>query len=79
MKGGFELISKYHVPFIITEFTPNSLENYGFTPKAFVKMFIDNGYKMSIQDFFPNEYDTLETFVTQPQVYLFFIYKDYAK
>ena len=81
MESGYELISKYHVPFIITEFFPIALINNGISPKNYIKIYIDNGYKMSMNGFFPDKYDNLETVINKAKgiIDLFFIYKDYAK
>jgi len=51
MEDAIELISKYHVPFIITEFDPKYLEKHGTNPKQFLELFIHNGYKISDKGF----------------------------
>ena len=79
MKSGIELISKYHVPFIVTELHSKALTSHGTDPKKYVKMYLDNGYKVSMKDFFPDKYDTLETVSKQSLTNLFFVYKEYAK
>ena len=56
IESGIELIYKYHVPFIFLEFTPNSLKLHGTEPKEFLKIFEQNGYKMSEKDFLSKEY-----------------------
>ena len=69
-KGGIELISKYHVPFIVSEFTPKYFEKHGTDPRDFVRLFIDNGYNVSKNGFFPKKYDSLEEvyFYVQDQI-----------
>lgn len=53
-EGGIELITKYHVPFIFLEYTPTSLKLHGTDPNKFLHLFIDNGYKVSLNNFFEN-------------------------
>ena len=53
-EGGIELITKYHVPFILIEFTPKSLQLHGTDPKKFLRIFVDNGYKLGLNGFFSN-------------------------
>ena len=52
--GGIEFITKYHVPFIFFEFSPTYLKRLNKEPKEFLQLFVDNGYKISVLDFFSN-------------------------
>ena len=54
IEGGIELITKYHVPFIFTEFARSFLKLHGTDPKQFLQLFEDNGYKLSFTNFFEN-------------------------
>ena len=54
IESGIELITKYHVPFIFMEFTPVYLKLHDTEPRQFLQLFIDNGYKISISNFFEN-------------------------
>jgi FkbM family methyltransferase len=51
-ESGIELITRFQVPFIFIEFTPGLLKEYGTNPKSFLEMFINNGYKINILNFF---------------------------
>jgi FkbM family methyltransferase len=51
-ESGIELITNYHVPFIFMEFNPKYLSAYGTNPQKFLEMFINNGYKINIKNFF---------------------------
>ena len=42
--GGKELITKYHVPFIVLEFSPSFLKEVGSDPREFAQFFVNNGY-----------------------------------
>jgi FkbM family methyltransferase len=52
IESGIELITKYHVPFIFIEFIPKYLSEYGTNPQKFLEMFIINGYKINLLNFF---------------------------
>lgn len=52
IESGIEFITKDHVPFIFIEFTPNLLKENGTNPKKFLEMFIKNGYKINLHNFF---------------------------
>ena len=55
-EGGKEIIDKYHVPFIMTEFEVRLLESHGTKVLNFLEFFENNGYKFSLIDFFSKEY-----------------------
>ena len=80
IKSGIELISKYHIPFIVSEFTIRYLEKHGSDPKEFVRMFVNNGYMVSRYGFFGG-YENLDRIsrYIKNDCELFFVYKDYAK
>ena len=54
--GGKEIISKYHIPFIIMEFRVKLLESHRTNVLEFLQFFENNGYKFSLTDFLSNEY-----------------------
>ena len=51
-ESGIEFITNYHVPFIFMEFNPKYLSTYGTNPQKFLEIFINNGYKINIKNFF---------------------------
>lgn len=51
IEDAIELISKYHVPFVFSEFNPNFLQRHGTNPKNFIELFTKNGYKISYRGF----------------------------
>ena len=73
--GGIELITKYHIPFIFFEFSPNYLKRLNSDPKDFLQLFVDNGYKISTQDFF-NNYISVDDIIGKNlfQINLFLVY-----
>lgn len=60
LEGGLELITKFHIPFIILEYTPNALIELGSKPKRLIELFINNGYKISLKGFLCKIYITME-------------------
>lgn len=56
IKGGKELISEYHVPFIMIEFEVVMLEFHGTNIIEFLRFFENNGYKLSRVDFLSKQY-----------------------
>ena len=60
IEDAIELINKYHVPFIFTEFDPKYLEKHGTNPKKFLELFANNGYKISDKGFLNVTYLTPE-------------------
>ena len=60
IEGGKELITKYHVPFVVLEFTPTYLKELGTAPLKLVQFFIDNDYKISVDGFLSKRFITVE-------------------
>lgn len=76
IEDAIELISKYHVPFIFTEFEPKYLERQGTNPQKFLELFINNGYKISDKGFLNVTYMTPEKIISGTYKNLYFIYDD---
>ena len=62
IEDAIDLISKYHVPFIFSEFNPNFLQRHGTDPKKYIELFIKNGYKISYKGFLNVPYVNLKEF-----------------
>ena len=72
--GGIEFITKYHIPFIFFEFDPRFLKRLGTDLKKFLQLFADNGYKISIKDFF-NDYISVDDVINKnTQLNLYIVY-----
>ena len=56
IEDAIELINKYHIPFIFSEFNPTYLKKQGTDPKKFIELFIKNGYKVSYKGFLNTSY-----------------------
>ena len=56
LESGIDLITKYHVPFILIEFSPTFLRNHGTNPYEFIQLFVKNGYYISINSFLDNNF-----------------------
>ena len=63
IKGGQELISKYHIPFISMEFCVSFLQWHQTNVLEFLKLFENNGYKFSLVDFFSKKYISSEELI----------------
>jgi hypothetical protein len=59
LEGGKELITKYHVPFIVLEFSPTYIRYVGYNPRDLAQFLVDNGYKISLKGFLSKDYITV--------------------
>ena len=77
IESGIDLITKYHIPFIIIEFTPVLLKEHNTDPLKLLKLFTKNGYRISLNGFLSNSFisikEILETISDHKNLY--FIYK----
>ena len=80
LEGGKDLISKYHVPFIVLEFTLIYFKEQGSDPKELIKLFVDNGYKISLDGFLNKNYITINELLnkTELQFDCYFIHESLA-
>lgn len=60
LEGGTKLIIKYHVPFVVLEFSPSHLKEVGSEPKKLPEFFVDNGYKISLEGFLSKNFITVD-------------------
>ena len=76
LKGGKELITKYHVPFIALEFSPGYLKEVGSEPRELAQFFVDNGYKISLKGFLSKEFISVDELLNRAaiQVNCYFIH-----
>ena len=76
IEGGIELITKYHIPFIILEFSPYSLQLHGTDPKEFLQIFENNGYKISRLNFLDRSYCSIDDIIknTKHFIELYIVY-----
>ena len=82
LKGGIEIIEKYHVPFILTEFCPKALQNHNTSLLEFLNLFYDNKYKISTKSFFSTNYKNLEYFLNlslNSNIQIFAVYDNFLK
>ena len=76
--GGKKLISEYHIPFIFMEYTKKYLEAHGTNVLEFLQFFENNGYKISMENFFSKKYisslelinknDIINLFITHEKI-----------
>ena len=76
IEGGKELITKYHVPFVVLEFSPIYLKELGTDPLKLVQFFVENDYKISIDGFLSKNYITVDELFakTRFQIDCYFIH-----
>lgn len=74
IKSGIELITKYHVPFLLIEFSLNYLKMQGTDPKEFLEIFEKNGYKMNTNGFFSKKYLSIDELLKLPPINLYIVY-----
>ena len=80
IEGGKELITNYHVPFIMTEFEEKLFKVHRTEALEFLQFFIDNGYKISVKDFFSKNYKSpMEIVKNKRYNDLFIVYEKFLK
>jgi FkbM family methyltransferase len=79
IESGKELITKYHIPFIFMEWTPKALKLKGTDPELFLKLFINNGYKISKKDFLSGEYCSFDEIINLDAINLYIIYTNFLE
>ena len=72
IEDGIELINKFHIPYIFSEYNPTFLKRHGTDPKKFLQLFINNGYKISVKGFLSKEFISVDDIKTVNNLY--FIY-----
>ena len=77
IKGGVELITRYHVPFIFIEFTPRYLLKHNSSPRNFLQFFVDNDYVISLRGFLNKNFISIDDLIlkTKFQINIYLIYK----
>lgn len=78
-ESGIELITKYHVPFIFTQFKQRLLEKYGSNYKIFLEIFISNGYKINFLNFFEKKIYDVKDLLKQCPRNLYIVYTPFLK
>ena len=74
IEDGIELINKFHIPYIFSEYNTKLLKRHGTDPKKYLQYFTTNGYKISKKGFLSNSYVTIDE-IKQELCDLYFIYK----
>ena len=79
LKGGIDIITKYHVPFFILEFADDMIRDVGSDPKELAQLFSENGYKISIKGFLSKEYISVDDLLTKVHGTVYFIHQSMAE
>ena len=79
IESGKELIIKYHVPFVFIEFNMLMFSIHDTKPQDFLKIFIQNGYKISLKGFLSQEFisieDLMKSHLTKINLYIIYVGK----
>ena len=80
IKGGEEIITKYHIPFIAMEFDINFIQLHQINALEFLKIFENNGYKFSIVDFLSKKYISSEELIKRKDnINIFAVYEKFLE
>ena len=80
IKGGEEIITKYHIPFIAMEFDINFIQLHQINALEFLKIFENNGYKFSMVDFLSKKYISSEELIKRKDnINIFAIYEKFLE
>ena len=79
INSGIELITKYHVPFLLVELNVNLLKMQGTDIKTFLEIFINNGYLISTQDFLSKRYSSIDDLLKIPRANLYIVYSKFLE
>ena len=80
IKGGEEIITKYHIPFIAMEFSINFIQLHQINALEFLKIFENNGYKFSMVDFLSKKYISSEELIKRKDnINIFAIYEKFLE
>lgn len=79
IESGKDLISIYHIPYVFIEFNMLMFSLHETRPQEFLKFFVDNGYKISLDGFLSDNYisinDLMKTNFIKINLYLVFVEK----
>ena len=79
-ESGIEFVTKYHIPFIFIEFSPQGLSRFGTNPQKFLEMFINNGYKINLLNFFEKKIYDIKFFLERKKnSNLYIVYTPFLK
>ena len=82
IKGGEEIITKYHIPFIAMEFCIHMIQIHQTNVLEFLKFFENNGYKLSQVDFLSKNYLSSEEFMKIKEdkiINIFAVYENFLE
>ena len=63
IEGGKEIIIKYHIPFILIEFNKLMFALHETKPQDFLRLFTENGYKISLNGFLSKKFISVEELI----------------
>ena len=72
MQDAIEFITKYHIPYIYSEFSISMIKEHGNNPIEYIKLFTNNGYKVNTESFLSQNFIDPEK-VSSGNLYLIYI------
>ena len=82
IESGIELFSKYHIPFIFLEFTPEALTDHGTDPIKLLEIFEKNEYKFAKDNFLDKNYYSISEILERSKngfINLFIVHSNIIK
>ena len=79
LESGYDLISKYHIPFIFIEWSLNLLKKRGTDPISFLEMLEKNGYKFSRENFLSKKYCSINDLINIPKTNIYIVYSKFLE
>ena len=79
LESGYDLISKYHIPFIFIEWSLNLLKKRGTDPLSFLEMLEKNGYKFSRENFLSKKYCSANDLINIPKTNIYIVYSKFLE
>ena len=79
LESGYDLISKYHIPFIFMEWSLYLMKKRGTDPKSLLEMLEKNGYKFSRENFLSKKYCSINELLNIPNINIYIVYSKFLE
>ena len=79
LESGYDLISKYNIPFIFMEWSLYLMKKRGTDPKSLLEMLEKNGYKFSRENFLSKKYCSINEFLNIPNTNIYIVYSKFLE
>ena len=79
LESGYDLISKYNIPFIFMEWSLYLMKKRGTDPKSLLEMLEKNGYKFSRENFLSKKYCSINELLNIPNTNIYIVYSKFLE